>query len=235
VVESIVARASGAKGVLEIGPGAGVLTAPLCDTAERVVAVELDRRMVGVLAEVAPLAEVVEADVLKTDVASILQRLPEPRCVVSNMPYNITGPLLGKVTECRRLFRNAVLMMQKEVGDRVLARAGSSERGSLSVCMQLQFAIEKVCDAPAGAFYPPPKVDSIVLEFVPIEQSFDVDRVIGVVRTGFTQPRKTLANNLSSRLAREKVEALLTSMKLDVRVRPHQLTNEQWVALAESL
>ena len=235
MVESIVARASGTNGILEIGPGAGVLTAPLCDTAGSVVAVELDRRMVGVLAEVAPRAEVVEADVLKTDIASILQRLPEPRCVVSNMPYNITGPLLGKVTECRHLFRNAVLMMQKEVGDRVLARAGSSERGSLSVCMQLQFAIEKVCDAPAGAFYPPPKVDSIVLEFVPIERSFDVDRVVSFVRTGFTQPRKTLANNLSPLLARDKVEALLTSMNLDVQIRPHQLTNEQWVSLAESL
>lgn len=146
------------------------------------------------------------------------------------MPYNITGPLLGKFSECKGLYRNAVLMMQKEVGDRILAGPGKSERGSLSVSMQLQFKITKVCDAPAGAFLPPPKVDSVVLDFVPLP--FSDERVLEVVRTGFTQPRKTLANNLQALRVREEIERAIQSLGLDLRVRPHQLTNEQWVELA---
>ncbi len=190
--------------------------------------VELDKRFVEVLGSVAPNARIVQADVLKTDVRGLLTGMGEPRCIVSNMPYNITGPLLGKVSECRGVFRNAVLMMQKEVGERVLAKAGSSERGALSVSMQLQFSIEKVCDAKAGAFLPPPKVDSIVLDFTPTDPDYDLDRVLKVVRAGFTQPRKTLANNLTEKYDRTKTG-------LAANIRPHQLTNEEWVSLAERL
>ena len=153
------------------------MTAPLCDVAHDVVAVELDNRFAEVLSSVAPRARVIQQDVLKTDLLALLREMPEPRCIVSNMPYNITGPLLGKVTECSGLIRNAVLMMQKEVGERVLAPAGSSERGSLSVAMQLQFSIEKVCDAKAGAFLPSPRVDSIVLDLTPLETKCDLEKV----------------------------------------------------------
>jgi 16S rRNA (adenine1518-N6/adenine1519-N6)-dimethyltransferase len=214
--------------VIEIGPGIGVLTKPLCDMCQQVVAVELDRRFVEVLASVAPSAKVVRADVLKADVGKILANMDEPRCIVSNMPYNITGPLLGKVCECRGLIRNAVLMMQKEVGERVLARAGTPERGALSVSMQLQFDIKKVCDARAGAFLPPPKVDSVVLDFTPKRSEYDVDLVLSVVRAGFTHPRKTLANNLSEKYDRRRIA-------LAEHVRPHQLANEEWVSLAGRL
>lgn len=214
--------------MLEIGPGIGVLTKPLCEVCDNVVVVELDKRFVEVLGSVAPSARVIQADVLKTDIRSLIQEMPEPRCIVSNMPYNITGPLLGKVSECRGLFRNAVLMMQKEVGNRVLAKPGSSERGALSVSMQLQFKIEKVCDAKAGAFVPPPKVDSIVLDFTPTASGAELDKVLAVVRAGFTQPRKTLANNLAEKYDRTKIG-------LAGNIRPHQLTNAEWVALADRL
>ena len=154
--------------------------------------------------------------------------MPQPRCIVSNMPYNITGPLLGRVAECRDLIRSAVLMMQKEVGDRILAGPGTPARGSLSVAMQLQFEVNKVCDAKAGAFLPPPKVDSVVLELVPRVEVASLDHVLRVVKTGFKQPRKTLANNLSKEFDRSEIG-------LPENIRPHQLSNEDWIGLAERL
>ena len=221
--------------MLEIGPGIGVLTAPLSRQCESVLAVELDARMLGPLKRSAPSAEIVCADVLKTDLLALLQRLPEPRSLVSNMPYNITGPLLGKVAECRPLFRNAVLMMQKEVGERVLASAGSSERGSLSVVMQLQFKITKVCDANAHLFEPPPKVDSIVLEFTPLSSVPALESTLKAVKAGFVQPRKTLFNNLAKAFTKEAARGAIEAEGLPHNVRPHQVTNEQWIALASRL
>jgi 16S rRNA (adenine1518-N6/adenine1519-N6)-dimethyltransferase len=224
-VEAIVQRAAGCS-VLEIGPGVGVLTTPLCDACPEVVAVELDARFVDVLAIVAPCARVVREDALKADLGALLRGMDGPRCVVSNMPYNITGPLLGKIADARPLFRNAVLMMQKEVGQRIVAREKTPERGALSVAMQLQFDIEKVCDAKAGAFVPPPKVDSIVLDFVPKPETPGLAATLALVREGFRQPRKTLANNLAAHRGRLDVPA---------RVRPHELSNEEWEDLASRL
>ena len=221
--------------MLEIGPGVGVLTVPLTNQASSLIAIELDKRLIEPLREKIPGAEIVSADVLEVDLAAILKRLPEPRCIVSNMPYNITGPLLGRVAENQGLFRNAVLMMQKEVGERVLAKACTSERGSLSVAMQLQFAIEKVCDAKAGAFHPPPKVDSIVLDFAPREHGPHLRRVLDAVKLGFKQPRKTLLNNLGEAHEKPKVKEVIEGLGKEANVRPHQLTNEEWVALAERL
>ena len=221
--------------MLEIGPGIGVLTAPLTCQASSLIAIELDKRLIEPLQSAVPGAEIVSADVLEVDLAVILKRLPEPRCIVSNMPYNITGPLLGKVAENHVLIRNAVLMMQKEVGERVLAMASTPERGSLSVAMQLQFSIEKVCDAKAGAFHPPPKVDSIVLDFTPREHGPHLRRVLDVVKLGFKQPRKTLLNNLGEAHERPRVKEVIEGLGKEPNVRPHQLTNEEWVALAERL
>lgn len=194
----------------------------------QVTAIEVDKRLLDVLAHVAPNAKVVQADALKCDVPALLRGLPAPRCIVSNMPYNITGPLLGVVTECRSLIRNAVLMMQKEVGERVLAAPGTPARGALSVSMQLQFEIAKVCDVKAVSFLPQPKVDSVVLDMAPRADTKDLERVLDVVRAGFKQPRKTLANNLIK-------EYGSASTGLPANIRPHQLTNEEWTSLAMRL
>lgn len=185
--------------------------------------------MIGILTDTAPKARVIEEDALKADLGALLESLPEPRAVVSNLPYYITGPLLTRVAEARARFDRAVLMMQKEVADRVVAKPGDSARGSLSVFLQAQFEISKVASVPAGSFYPPPKVDSTVLLFVPTA-SGDNQALFDMVRRGFTQPRKTLANNLAghSGVRREAVAAILESIGLDARVRPHVLTLDQW-------
>lgn len=228
VVEKIVACCDGFAGILEIGPGPGVLTRPLTEHGHTVTALEVDTRMAEVLHDFAPRAQLVVGDALTTDLGALLASLPEPRAVVSNMPYNITGPLLGAVTDRRGLFAKAVLMMQKEVADKVLAEAGDRARGALSVAMQAQFKITRVASVPPGAFLPPPKVSSTVLALEPIAESDQLTELLRLVRAGFEQPRKTLQNNLSRVLPAPESARRIASAGLSPTVRPHELTWEQW-------
>ncbi|HSI74135.1 MAG TPA: 16S rRNA (adenine(1518)-N(6)/adenine(1519)-N(6))-dimethyltransferase RsmA [Fimbriimonas sp.] len=237
VVDKIVQSLSGCEGIIEIGPGPGVLTGPISLQASRMIALEIDERMIAALAESAPKADVRQLDALKSDLSSLLQELPEPRGVVSNLPYYITGPLLTRIAESRRHYSIAVLMMQKEVGERVLAGPKTPARGSLSVFLQAQFNIERVAVAPAGAFLPPPKVDSIVLSFTPrLEEFEDEAWFFKVVRVGFTQPRKTLVNNLGGLgCSREQITTALEQAELGPLARPQELNLEQWRNLAAKL
>lgn len=236
VIEAILAEATGFLGILEIGPGPGVLTAHLSRLAQSLTFVELDVRMQSALLEAAPNAVAVFEDVLRTDLSRHLQPLPKPRAVVSNMPYNITGPLLERIVQAGEHWHRAVLMMQREVADRITALPGNGDRGALSVMVQADFAIRTVCQAPPEAFLPPPKVHSTVLTLEP-----RVNRPIGLeerlVRVGFSQPRKTLANNLIAGLRqdREVVARALQKAELRLNVRPHQLSEEHWIELSQAL
>jgi 16S rRNA (adenine1518-N6/adenine1519-N6)-dimethyltransferase len=233
VVQAIVDEVHGCAGVLEIGPGPGVLTGPLSRSVERTIAIELDPKMGALLAESAPSADVRAVDALKANLGATLDELPEPRAVVSNLPYYITGPLLTRIAEVRAHFQVAVLMMQKEVAQRVTARAPDSDRGSLSVFLQAQFEIGLVRQVPAGAFLPPPKVDSTVLRFRPREVEYPPE-FFRMIRVGFAQPRKTLANNLVAgyRVEREVAISWLTEVGIEERVRPAVLEVDQWARLA---
>jgi 16S rRNA (adenine1518-N6/adenine1519-N6)-dimethyltransferase len=212
------------------------MTQPLSVTAEKLVAIEIDPVAISALSETAPSATVRLVDVLEADLPSILEELPTPRALVSNMPYNITGPLLTAFAEAKEHFDVAVLMMQKEVGERVLAQPGTRECGSLSIAMQAQFNIEKVCNAPGGAFFPPPKVDSVVLQFTPVPLGLDRSQAgsfFKLVRSGFVQPRKTLLNNLlASGWSKHSAEEALRALGLALSIRPHQLGLEEWKRLS---
>jgi 16S rRNA (adenine1518-N6/adenine1519-N6)-dimethyltransferase len=234
-VNAIFSAASDCAGVLEIGPGPGVLTRPF-SLVSSVLALEVDDRMIEALSESAPAARVLKQDALTADLPSLLRELPSPRAVVSNLPYYITGPLLTAIAGARSEFSKAVLMMQKEVAARILAPPGNSDRGSLSVFLQAQFEIKKVASVPPGAFLPPPKVESAVLLFTPLPENDD-PALFDFVRVGFTQPRKTLANNLSVGLgkSREEVTDAMTAIGLDVRVRPQVLTVDHWRSLRKAL
>lgn len=239
VVAAILARAEGFAGVVEVGPGPGVLTRALSERA-KVIAFEVDPIAVSALSETAPRADVRQGDVLRADLASAFVELPEPRALVSNMPYQITGPLLTAFAEARAGYSRAVLMMQREVGERILATPGSSSFGSLTVFLGLQFGIRKVCAAPAGAFYPPPKVESLVLEFEPRPTGLPPGAeafLFRVVRQGFAQPRKTLANNLANGLHqdRDAAVAILQNLGWSAAIRPHQIDIDGWRTLAERL
>lgn len=239
VLEAIRSHIQGVEGILEIGPGPGAITGMLTEVASKVIALEVDTRFPQVLAESAPLAEVRLQDALEADLAAVLAELPEPRAVVSNMPYHITGPLLTAIAGVRAHYVKAVLMMQKEVGVRILAKPGDSNRGSLSVFLQTQFEIRKVVDAPPGAFLPPPKVQSIVLEFVPVSTGLEPGEESGyfkMVRAAFVQPRKTLANNLIAYgIDRARAEVVIEKSDLKAMIRPHDLTLDQWRALYRCL
>lgn len=234
VVSSVLARCEGLQGVLEVGPGPGVLTLPLSLQCSRLTALEIDPVMVKILADTAPVAHVVQGDALKSNLAQLLLELPEPRGIVSNMPYNITGPLLASFAACRTLIVKAVLMMQREVGEKILAVPGDRQRGALSVALQAAFEIRRVCNVPPGAFRPPPKVESIVLELTPknwANGEHELDSIVELVRKGFAQPRKTLANNLSSEFGHVEARKKILRAGLSESVRPHQLTWEQWLAV----
>lgn len=228
VVQTIVDAVPVGASVLEIGPGPGILTGPVSG-AHATIALELDERMVALLAESAPRAEIVRGDALAVDLHSLLGRLPEPRAVVSNLPYYITGPLLDRIARASNLWVVAILMMQREVGDKILAKPGDRARGAISVRMQAEFEVSKLCSVPPGAFLPPPKVDSVVLRFEPIRCDLPEEFFLFVQR-GFAQPRKTLANNLAAAgFGREVVERA----GMAGTVRPHQLTHGEWSRLWE--
>ncbi len=237
VVDAILLEARGAAGILEVGPGPGVLTRSLSEGAT-VIAYEIDPIAVSALSESAPRAEVRFEDALRADLAVPLSELPEPRMIVSNMPYNITGPLLTAFANRRKSVTKMVLMMQLEVGKRILARPGQRECGSLSIFLQSQFEISKVIDAPSGAFYPPPKVQSVVLRFVPRDLDLDPaaeSSFFKLIRAAFGQPRKTLLNNLSGYATRAELETMLRQLELPPGIRPHQITMDQWRAIHRSL
>lgn len=198
-------------------PGPGILAGPLSE-GRTMIAIELDDRMIPALQESAPGVTIYQEDALsavwESDCANC-----HPRAVVSNLPYYITGPLLGAIADVSAEWSVAVLMMQREVGVRILAQAGNRERGALSVRMQAEFEIRKVIDVPPGAFSPPPRVDSIVLSLRPTTTRFSAD-MIRLVRAGFAQPRKTLSNNLhAAGFDRTAVERA----GLEAGIRPHFL------------
>lgn len=239
VVKSIVKSVGGCKGVLEIGPGPGVLTSPLAEVAE-VLALELDPTMVEALKESAPGARVLQEDALRANLREFLLSLPEPRAIVSNLPYYITGPLLQRIAEQRLLIDCAVLMMQKEVAMRIMAGPKTSARGSLSVYLQSQFDITIVAQVPAGAFMPPPKVQSTVLKFSPITPAVGPmleNLYFKAIRVGFAHPRKTLANNLAVGFhqPRDLMLQAIDRSGLGEKARPQEMSLEEWASLAVHL
>ncbi|MDK3158738.1 16S rRNA (adenine(1518)-N(6)/adenine(1519)-N(6))-dimethyltransferase RsmA [Kamptonema cortianum] len=233
VIQKIVDRADGLAGILEVGPGPGILTEPLSQIAE-VTAVEFDKRIIDSLQAAAPQAKIIQGDALETDLAQILEQLPSPRGIVSNMPYHITGPLLESFSNLRHQVSRMILMMQLEVGEKIMAPVGDRRRGVLSVAMQSLFTVTKVVKVPPGAFRPPPKVDSIVLELTPRDDvPVDFEGVMQVVRRAFSHPRKTVLNNLKPTLEVASLERVLVDAGLTTTIRPHEITFEQWRLIAQ--
>ena len=244
-----IAEASGAdagRGVLESGPGSGPLTAELAQRAGKVVAVELDRALLPVLAETMapyPNVEVVPGDVLKLDLTAIaaekFQGLTPIVC--ANLPYNVTSPILEKLVESP-CFTAFTVMIQREVAQRLCAPQGSSEGGSFSLFLQYYMKPELLFDVPPEKFLPAPKVTSAVIRCVrrerPAVDVADEGFFFKVMRGGFLLRRKTLANSLSAALPgipKESIQQAITDMGLPAAVRGEQLTLEDFAALSAAL
>ncbi len=190
--------------VLEVGPGRGALTTLLAERAEQVVAVELDRELVPFLRKEfvgRGNVEIVEADILTVDLSRLLgERGGGTWKVAANLPYNISSQVLFRILECRGLFSLLVLMLQKEVGERLLAPPACKAYGALTVLFSLHFNIRREFSVKPGSFYPVPKVDSVVLSFTPLPAPRvdvgDEGCFRKVVKAAFGQRRKTLWNCL---------------------------------------
>jgi 16S rRNA (adenine1518-N6/adenine1519-N6)-dimethyltransferase len=243
------AELSGDKGVLEIGPGIGALTQQLAKTAGRVLAVEIDQRLLPILAETLepyPHATVVHGDVLKLDLPALIRQHFDGMAgvsVVANLPYYITTPIIMKLLEEKLPLDNIVVMIQKEVADRMAARPGGKEYGSLSIAVQFYCEAELVAIVPRTVFVPQPNVDSAVIrlrvrEEPPVHVQ-DEDFFFEVVQASFVQRRKTIYNNLAARFftkeTKPELEALLHSIGIDPIRRGETLSMEEYARLADAL
>ena len=232
-------------GVLEVGPGIGALTVQLARRAEKVVSVELDKRLPPVLAETMADCDsftLIEGDVMKLSLAEVaaeqFQGLEPVLC--ANLPYNITTPFL---TECVRAgcFRQLTVLIQKEVAQRICARPGTGEYGAFTVLMQYYTEPELLFEVPNTCFMPPPKVTSAVVRCVtrrerPV-QVVSEEAFWRTVRAGFALRRKTLVNSLQTgwQLPKERLAGIVESCGLPPTVRGEALGLEEYARLADAL
>jgi 16S rRNA (adenine1518-N6/adenine1519-N6)-dimethyltransferase len=224
-----------ADDVLEIGPGLGVLTAELVRHARRVVAVELDRQLAAALPALlgGPAnLEVVQADALTVDPGALFAGDYK---LVANLPYHITSPLLLRALEAPRRPRLIVVMVQREVAERIAAPPG--DLSYLAVAVQLYATPRIVRTVPAAAFYPRPRVESAVLRLdvhpAPAVVPDAPAAFLGLVQAGFKQPRKQLRNSLAEGLGCRpaEAEAVLRAARVDPTRRPQALTLDDWARL----
>lgn len=231
--------------VLEIGPGKGALTDVLARRAKRLIAVELDRMMATELRfkyRLQPHVEIIEADVLKLDFRTVLNRTigplndlrplkPALARVVGNLPYYITSDILLRLFEFHDQFDVIVIMVQREVADRIAATPGSRDYGLLSATAQLYAKVENLFTLPPGAFSPPPKVHSTVLRMTVAPRFAELQikpvEFIGFLKTAFAMKRKTLLNNLKNRYREEAVRDTLKAAGIRADVRAEALPLEQ--------
>jgi 16S rRNA (adenine1518-N6/adenine1519-N6)-dimethyltransferase len=234
---------------LEIGPGRGAITAPLAATAGRLLAIEIDRDLALALQQrKLPNVAVIVANVLDIDLAEVAAREIDGRSdqkvrVVGNLPYNISSPILIRLLEAAArsgAFQDAILMLQKEVADRLHARPGTREYGVLTLTAALGADVTELLSLPPGAFRPAPKVRSAVvrLSFRPAPSEVeDRQRVIAVARAVFQQRRKMLSNALATlaNATHQDAAAVIEKAGLDPRQRPETLTLVDVARLAAQL
>jgi 16S rRNA (adenine1518-N6/adenine1519-N6)-dimethyltransferase len=243
------AQCNEASRILEIGPGTGILTRQLLPLVQSLVAVEIDRDLCEVLAKGLGKKEnflLLQGDFLEVDLAKLLSPFPSfqnPNQVVANIPYNITGPIIEKLLGTisnpnQQPFNSIVLLIQKEVADRIVANSGSRTFGALSVRVQYLAKCEYICTVPASAFQPAPKVDSAVVRLTPHVQPVVADDpkyLETLVKLGFQAKRKMLRNNLQSVIERDRLIEILTQLDIDPQSRAEDLNVSQWVKLSNEL
>ncbi len=230
-------------GVIEIGAGIGVLTAELACRADKVVCVEIDRRLLPILAET--LAEfsnitIVNADVMKTDLAALIAReFPGMEVVVcANLPYYITSPILMSLLEQRLPIRSITVMVQKEAAQRICAQPGTRDSGAISAAVRYYSQPWVLFPVSRGSFLPAPEVDSAVIRLdlhpTPPVAVADEATLFRVIRGAFGQRRKTVLNTLSAalELPKEETRALLEQAGVPATARAEALTLEQFAAIA---
>ncbi|MBZ5511222.1 MAG: 16S rRNA (adenine(1518)-N(6)/adenine(1519)-N(6))-dimethyltransferase RsmA [Acidobacteriia bacterium] len=253
--EKIVSALGGvaAETVVEIGPGKGVLTTLLARNAGKLIAIELDRVLAAQLRmkyAAWPNVEIIEGDILKIDLSTVLgprpgalaglADAPKPIAqVIGNIPYYITSDILLRLFSYHAYFQRIVIMVQKEVADRIAAKPGGKDYGLLSATAQLYAKVEKLFTVPPGAFAPPPKVHSAVLRLTVVPQwerlQVPEREFIEFLKLSFGQKRKTLVNNLKPRYDAALVQAALKKAGVRADARSETLPLEKAAAVLRML
>jgi len=246
ILDKVIRTAEVEKGdiILEVGPGLGEMTLALARQAKKVIAVEIDSKLVAILEKKMrghPNVEVVKSDILKVDFDQFLKKEGHPIKVVANLPYQISTPLLFRFIESKDVFSTFTLMLQREVAERMVAPPGRKEYGPLSIFIQLSFDLTIRFFIKPSAFFPPPKVDSALVHMVwreePLVETNDEEWFKRVVKACFGYRRKTLVNALkhSELVLPESMELKMKGIGIDPQRRPETLTIQEFAALANAL
>ncbi len=252
ILRNIVSHAELTKesAAIEIGPGIGALTEHLARSAGKVISFEIDQRLLPVLADtLSPYdnVEIIHSDILKADVSNILAEECENYndiMVVANLPYYVTTPILLKLLMDKLPIRGMVVMMQKEVADRISAVPGTKAYGSLSIAVQYYMQAEVVMTVPKTVFMPQPNVDSAVLRLLrrekPPVEVINEAFFFEVTRSSFAQRRKTILNNLQSQLEngkakKDQILSALAEVNIDPTRRGETLSIVEFGRLADAL
>ena len=234
--------------VIEIGPGIGSLTQYLLEEAAEVMAFEIDKSLIPILEEtMAPYDNftLVSADILKVDLLSEIQKFKNPNLpikVVANLPYYITTPILMHLIESKIPFSEFVVMMQKEVADRIAASPKTKAYGSLSIAVQYYMEASVAFIVPRTVFIPAPNVDSAILKMVrreePLVEVEDEEWFFKTMHSSFVHRRKTLMNNLQAAFGKEskpEIEKLLAQAEISPTIRGEALSIQEFAKLADAL
>lgn len=254
VLNNIVSAAeiTKADNVIEIGPGIGALTEKLAQAAGEVVALEIDEDLLDVLYEVLfdyDNVKVINKDVLKTDVKTLINEEfndpSRPIKVVANLPYYITTPILMQLLSVDVKWASIVVMMQKEVAQRLAAEPGTKAYGTLSLAIQYKMDVRLAFEVPRTVFVPAPNVDSAIVELTPRHEALavlpdDEKGLFRLIKGCFSHRRKTLANNLQGVVGKgadkkAQTQAILAELSIAPSVRPETLSLDQFILLANRL
>lgn len=236
--------ASSGTGVIEIGTGVGVLTAELAKRADKVVAIEIDDRLIPVLSETLSdfdNVKIINEDVLKVDLDKVIEEEFQGMdvYVCANLPYYITSPIIMSLLESRLNIRAITVMVQKEAAARLTAELGTRDVGAVTVAVRYYSEPKLLFNVSRGSFMPSPNVDSAVIRLdIKNEKKVDDEKhFFKVVRAAFSQRRKTLSNSLSSGLSMDKkvITEAIKSVGLPESIRPEQLSMEDFINIAESV
>ncbi len=237
-------------GVIEIGPGIGALTEHLARAAKKVVAYEIDQRLLPILADTLSAydnVKIIHGDILKADIHQMIEHEfadVKEVMVVANLPYYVTTPIILKLLEEKLPIGGIVVMLQKEVGDRIAAKPGTKEYGSLSIAIQYYTTAETVMIVPKSVFIPQPNVDSAVIRMLlrerPAVSVKDEPFFFQVAKMAFAQRRKTLMNNLTSGLPNGKerksdIAQVLELAGIEPSRRGETLSMNEFAALSDAL
>lgn len=234
---------------LEIGAGIGALTERLAEVTGKVIAVEIDDRLIPILQHTfAPQShvQIVQGDILTIDIPQLLKKHGQPfkrSVVIANLPYYITSAIIMRLLELDGSFYCFVFMLQKEVSERILAQPGNKNYGILSIAVQYYAIPERVARVPAHVFIPRPKVESVVIRLTPHARPpvdvIDRDRFFSIVKASFKERRKTIANNLQAHLFvhwdKTRVNEWLMNLEIDPIRRAETLSLAEFARLSNAL